>query len=436
MKLAVIALLLVLPGNICIAQTHKTRKPAPAAAPEHVAGDPWPIEKLAVEGNQNYTAEQVIAVTGLHIGEVAGKDAFEAARQRLLETGAFDRAGYRFAPAADAKGYDATVEVVEMAQMYPIHFEDLPASDAELRAWLKQKDPLFAPKIPATKPELDRYAKWIGEFLAQRNYHETVAAKVISENPPDLTILFRPAKPRPAIVRVKFTDTGALPSGMLQTAIYSVAVGTPYTEAQLRLLLDGTIRPLYEARGMIRVKFPKVETAPAKDVEGVEVMVQVDQGPVYKLTRVDFVGSDITPKQLNRLANLKLDQTADFDDVKAAQEKIGQHLRRNGYLEAKVEVKRAVNDAAHTVAVTFQLTPGPQFIFHELKIVGLDIETEPAIRKLWGIGAGKPFSVDYPDHFLQRIKEMDLFENLKSTRSETNVNPKDYTVDVTLYFNQ
>ena len=43
--------------------------------------------------------------------------------------------------------------------MYPLRFEDLPVADAKLRDWLRQKDPLFADKIPATKPEVDRYMR-------------------------------------------------------------------------------------------------------------------------------------------------------------------------------------------------------------------------------------------------------------------------------------
>jgi len=419
------------------AQTHKPRKPAPApATPEHAEGAPWPIETLAVSGNQNFTNEQVLAAAGLKAGQVAGKDDFEAARQKLLDTGVFDRAGYRFAPAQDNKGYDATIEVVEMPQMYPLHFEDLPATDAQLRGWLKQKDPLFAPKIPATKPALDRYVRWVTEFLAQQNYHETIIAKVTSENTPDLTILIRPAKPRAAIARVKFTNTGTIPPGLLQTAMYGVAVGTGYTEPQIRMLLDASARPIYEAHGMIRVAFTKIETAPAKDVDGVEVTVQVEPGPVYKLGRVTFSGSDMTAKELTKLANLKPDQTANFDDVKTAQEKIGQHLRRLGYLQARSEVKRTLHDQALLVDIAFRIDPGPRFTFHQLTLVGLDIESEPEVRKLWGLMPGKPFNIDYPDHFLERIKEMGLFDNLKSTRAESNVNQKDNSVDVTLYFNK
>jgi outer membrane protein insertion porin family len=432
-------ILLLSVAAVGLAQTHKPRKPAtpaPPAAPEHAEGAPWPLEHLGVEGNQNFTVEQVLAAAGLRVGQTVDKNEFEAARQRLLDTGVFDRAGYRFASAQDGKGYDATLEVVEMPQMYPIRFEDLPATDAQLRDWLKQKDPLFAPKVPATKIELDRYVKWIAEFLAQQNYSETLIGKVISEDSPDLVILFRPARQRASIARVKFTDTGELPSGMLQTAMYGVAVGIGYTEPQLRLLLDTSIRPLYEARGMIRVAFPKVETAPAKDVDGIEVTVQVVPGPVYKLGRVSFEGSDLTPKELTKLSNLKADKTVNFDDVKAGQEKIAQTLRREGYMLAKSEINRKVNDSAKSVDVQFEIIPGPQFIFHQLTIVGLDIESEPVIRKLWGLLPGKPFNVDYPNHFLERVKDMAIFENLTATRAESKVNPKDNTVDVTLYFNK
>jgi outer membrane protein insertion porin family len=437
MKSVACTILLIGALGAGLAQTHKPVKPTSPAASQHAEGAPWPLEHLGVEGNRNFTVQQVLAVAGLRVGQTVDKAQLEAARQKLLDTGVFDRAGYRYASAQDGQGYDVTLEVVEMPQMYPIRFEDLPATDDQLRAWLKQKDPLFALRIPATKVELDRYVNWIGEFLAGKDYHETITGKVISDNSPDLVILFRPAKQRASIARVKFTNTGDLPSGLLQTAMYGVAVGIGYTEPQVRLLLDASVRPLYEARGMIRVSFPKVEAEPAKDVEGVEVTVDVNPGPVYTLGRVSFTGSDdLTPRELTKMANLKPDKTANFDDIRAAQEKISQALRRTGYMVAKTEIHRKVNDKAKSVDVQFEMIPGPRFTFHDLTIIGLDIESEPVVRKLWGLGPGKPFNVDYPNHFLERIKEMGIFENLKDTRSESKVDPKDNSVDVTLYFNK
>src|SRR5690349_9050691 len=50
----------------------------------------WPIERLQVEGNHEYSTEQILAVSGLAIGQMAGQAEFEAAQQRLEATGLFE----------------------------------------------------------------------------------------------------------------------------------------------------------------------------------------------------------------------------------------------------------------------------------------------------------------------------------------------------------
>jgi outer membrane protein assembly factor BamA len=428
----------------CHSGAAQTSRPKKSAAPVAAAptpappadGAPWPLETLTVKGNHFYTAAQILAAAGLHAGQSAGQAEFDAARDRLVATGAFDNVGYRYAPAKDGKGYDAILDVVEMPQLYPLRFEDLPATDAELRARLKQKDPLFGDKIPATKPEVDRYVRLIAEFLAERDYHEPIIGKPTSDATADLIVVFRPAKARPNVSRVKFTNTGDVPAGILQTKMHGVAVGVPYIEAQFRLLLDTSARPVYEASGMLRVEFPKVEIEPSKDVDGVDVTVQVEPGPVYKLERVSFTGAEAPREPFDKLANLKTKQAANFDDVKTAQERIAQSFHHSGYLQETSQVKRDINDTDHIVNITFQITPGPLFTLGKLDIAGLDIESEPTIRKMWGIAPGQPFNPDYPDHFLDRVKKDGVFDNLKSTRSESKINTDSHTVDVTLYFNK
>jgi len=432
-RILALTLLLALPA-VLGAQSHQRLKPA--AQPVPPAPTAYTVENLAVEGNRNYTAAQILAVAGLRQGDKAGKPDFEAARNRLDATGAFDSVSYRYAPSKDGEGYDVVFEVGEVAQVYPVRFEDLPASDAQLRAWLKQKDPLFGEKVPATKQVVDRYVGWISEFLAKRNYRQAVAGKLNSYGGEDLAVIFRPAKGYPAVAHVVFTGTGDIAAGQLQTAMYGVAIGVPYTEPRFRQLLDNTIRPIYEARGMVRVAFPKIETAPAKDVEGVTVTVAVTPGPVYKLDGVKFRGADYSRSEWNNLSKLKTNQTVNFDEVIAAQQRIRENLRRQGHLDATSQVARDVNDTDHTVSIEFQIDPGPLYKMAKLDIVGLDIETEPVIRKMWGLAPGRAFNVEYPDHFLARVKEAGLFDNLKATRAETMVNARNRTVDVTLYFNK
>lgn len=422
-------------GSAAHAQTRRSKKtvPAPTTSSDTAA---WPIETLSVEGSRNYTADQILSIAGLKVGQKAGKTDFEAARQRLVATGAFDTVGYRYTPAKDGKGYDAVFEISDLRQLYPLRFEGLPVSDAQLRAWLKEKDPLFGDKIPATKPEVDRYVKLLSEYLVGHGYTEPVTGKVTSDSTSDLVVVFRPDKPLPSIARVKFTNTGDVPADALQGAMYGVAVGTLYTEPSLRQLLDTTARALYEAKGMIRVSFTKIETAPAKDVDGIDVTVDVKPGPVYKLGHVTFFGSESSQKELAKLANLKSNEPVNFDQVKAAQERIAEDLHHGGYLNASSQVKRNINDTDHVVDLRFEIAPGPLFTMGKLDIVGLDIETEPVIRKMWGLGPGKPFNPNYPDHFLKVVTDSGVFDNLKKTHSDTKIVASNHTVNVTLYFNK
>jgi outer membrane protein assembly factor BamA len=430
-------LLLLVAGGLVWTQTPKRRKPAQDADPNPgPAPTAYTVENLTVEGNRNYTAAQIFLAAGLRAGQKAGKSEFDSAQAKLEATGAFDHVSYRFQPSADNEGYDATYEVAEVAQIYPIRFADLPAGDTQLRTWLKQKDPLFGEKIPATKPVVDRYVAWISEFLAKQGYRQPLAGKLSSEAGEDLAVLFRPAKGPPAIAHVIFTGSGDIPAGILQTAMYGVAIGVLYTEPQVRLLLDNTIRPIYEAHGLLRVAFPKIETAPAKDVDGISVTVQVVPGPAYKLESVSFVGADYSRAEWKDLSKLKIDQTVNFDEVKAAQERIRVNQRRVGHLDASSHVKREINDTDHTVGVEFQIDPGPLYTLGKLDMVGLDLVSEPEIRKMWGIAPGRPFNVEYPDHFLARVKEAGVFDNLKTTKAETKINARNHTVDVTLYFNK
>ena len=172
------------------------------------------------------------------------------------------------------------------------------------------------------------------------------------------------------------------------------------------------------------------------NVDGVDVTVETEPGPVYTLERVSFTGAEAPNQPFLKLANIKTGQTANFDDVRAGQERIAQSMKRAGYLQATSQVKRDIDDKEHKLSITIDVNSGELYTLGKLNIVGLDIESEPVIRKMWTIDPGKPFNAEYPDHFLDRVKSGGVFDNLKTTRSETKVNDAAHTVDVTLYFNK
>jgi outer membrane protein insertion porin family len=413
--------------------------PAPKTGRKSAAKKPeatqWPIQSLSVEGNKNFTTEQILAVAGLKIGQVAGKTEFDAARDRLVATGCFETVGYKFAPSKDSSGYAASFQVAEISPLYPVQFEGLPAKPAEIAAWLQSKDPMFAPKLPPTAELLTRYTRLVQDFLDSKNQSEKVLGKLTPIGVNDFAIVFRSAKALPTIAQVKFTGNQALPTTMLQNKLAEVAFGFPYTEAGFRTLLDNAIRPLYDARGRVRVTFPKITTDRAIDVNGLAITVAVDEGPEFKLGEVKFGGNYAAKStELLKIGKFQTGEVANFEGVYQGIDRIKKRMQRMGYLRADTSIERAINDKTRIVNLTIRLDEGPQFTFGKLTIEGLDLNGEAAIKKLWGLQPGKPFDADYPDFFLNRVREEGLFEHLHKTKAVTKMDEQNHLVDVTLQF--
>lgn len=389
----------------------------------------FPIVSLTVTGNKTYTSEQILAVTRLKVGQPAVEKDFDAARDRLLASGFFESVGYQYKPSADGRGYAASFEVAEVEQVYAVAFDRMPKPAAELLALLRASDPLFAAKVPGTAPVLSRYAK-----VLEAAAGEKIVGKVTADAPGELRIVFQPARMPPSIAEVRFLKNEVLPQTALQKAVAGTAVGAVWEEKRFRQILDASVRPLYEARGRLRVSFPKVTTESAQDVSGLLVNVEVMEGEVFTLgnVRVDTDGG--AERELLRAANLKKGDLANFDDIKEGIERMRAVVRRNGYLQAKANVERDLDDAKKEVNLTVRIEPGQRFTFTKLHIIGLDILTEPAIRKMWALKEGEPFNPDYPEFFLNRIREEMVLDNLGKTKSEIKTDEKSGTAEVTLYF--
>jgi outer membrane protein assembly factor BamA len=441
MKRVAILVLLAAAASFPQAQTTQKKTPAkPVAKTVQPVQDKWPIGTLKVEGNSNYTAEQVLAIAGIKVGDLVGRRDFETARERLMATGVFDSVGYGFEPDETKKAYVATFRVTEVTPVFPIHFENLGAPDADLLQVLRQRDPLFsAAKTPASKQVMERYAGWLQEFLAARAAADGKAPKVSGEiaqlAPGELAMVFRPAGLRPVVARVFFEGNQVVQQNVLQEAIWPVAIGTPWSEVNFRVLLDTSVRPVYETRGRIRVSFPKLREEPVSDVQGLKVTVTVDEGEVYSLGKVEIGGNPpMNPDDLLRAGDFKKGDIANFDRVNEGVEQIRQALTHAGYLNAKATSSRTIDDAKKTVDVTVTVDAGQQYQMGRLEIHGLDLNAEAEMKKIWMLKEGGPFNPDYPDFFLKRIQQDGVFDNLGATKSDSKRNEKDHTVDVTLTF--
>jgi outer membrane protein insertion porin family len=398
----------------------------PAAAPQT-----FTLRALHIRGNKNLPENRIFAVTGLSINQKVGKTELDAAKDKLLATGMFETVAFQFEPGSDGQCCVANYDVTEITALFPIQFENLPEPSADIEAFLKSKVPLFEPMLPGTTQVINFYARQIEQFLAQRNHAGSVLGALVQTGKNEFKITFRMNQSLPAISNVTFTGNKVISTVKLQNTINDVAYGQPFTRDGFRLLLENQVKPLYDAIGMIRVAFPEFTTEPDPRVKGVAVHVTVEEGGVYKLEKVTITGAD---RDYLNTAKIKTGDIVNFDEIKNGLERVKAQLKKEGHTHVDGDVDRKIDDVAKTVSVNLVIEEGDQYTFGKLTIVGLDLNGEPAVRKLWGVSAGKPFNPSYPQHFLDRIREDGMFDGLGETKATTQIDEKTHIVDVTLTF--
>ncbi len=431
-------LAMVMAAGILWGQAPAARRPAPRkpAAPQTQQGDPlqWPIKEIRVEGAKFYTPAQVIQISGMKPGDLATKANFERARDRVLGSGFFESFGWRYEPMPTPGGFLATFDIVEPATFLPWNMERLPLERAEAEARLKKDFPMLGEKLPPTEGLMGRMAESLQALLAEKGVAETVIGRVALVGTDQVTVMFGPKTPPPNVAEVRFTGARAIDPRYLTKALAEVAIGTPYIEANFRLFLENQIRAMYDAVGRLRASFPKLTVEPSKTVKGVIVTVHVEEGEAYQLGKIEVRGTPLPPEDIQEQGQFKTGETVSFSEIGKGIIRILDQMKQEGYMKASYKALRQLNDEKKTVTIFVDVDPGPQYTFGTLSIKGLDLESEPVIRKLWAMKPGDPFKGAYPNTFLNLIRDRGVFDNLGETKAEVVPDDKTLRVAVTLVF--
>ncbi len=390
----------------------------------------FPIDSIQVEGLKRLKPAQVIGASGLKVGQQADKPDFEAAQARLLATGMLASVGYRYTSSAAGGGYKLTFEVAEVDQVFPVKFEDLPGTEAELMKILAAADPLFTNPVPGTEAVIKRLEAALN---AKLKVTPPVIGRVLADRPEEIMLLFRPDKPRPTVASVTFTGNKAFATSELQVKMAAVAIGVLFTEDRFRELLNNQIRPIYETKGLLRVAFPKITAKRAGDIEGLDVEVEVAEGPEYKLEKVTMSGAP-RDTALLKDAGFKEDAVFRLHEIVESLEKLRASFRAEGYMKVATDSTRTYNDEKKSVNMNVAVNLGRQYKMGRLTIKGLDITTEPEIRKMWGMKEGALFRDQYAEKFLKRVKEDGVLDNLGDTKAQFTYDEPRGIIHITLNF--
>jgi len=399
-----------------------------------IASAQAPLYEIRVAGNDQLRAADIIDASGLRTGQTVTRADFDAANQKLFETGFFTSVNYRYAAKmqGNVAGYSLTLQVAEEPARTQVTI-DIPGID-ESKLWqdLARTDPFVRRQMPQNEHAVAYYQHAIESWLRQNNRQDQIVMKDESDLARGtMSVVFVPAN-LPKIGEVVFSGNQVLDNATLQRAIVLVAPGQDYTDRLFGRMLELNLRPLYEERGRLTVSFPKFAIAEPTAASST-VNVEINEGPAWTLGKVGLQGDGLPVDEMMQAAKFPEGQLANWKQILECVNTAEKALRRHGYLHAASRPVRSLHENGNVVDLTVQVCKGDQFLFAGLQINGFSPELERQARKLWKLAENGPMDAGYVNEYVRSMLQA-LRVQVKSISSALNVRPGTKLVDVVLSF--
>jgi outer membrane protein assembly factor BamA len=436
------ALFLCLLVSAAAAQKSSTSKPSSVSAYKLIA--------LKATGTTRYTDKEILAATGLQIGQNAAEGDFKEAVQRLGESGLFSAVAYTYSYSSAGTKLELQLADTDQSKLVPAHFENFVwFTDDELRASLQSRVPLFKQLLPLTGNLPDRVSEALQAILTEKHFPGRVdyLREADASGGALNGIDYRVEEVSIRIHRVEFPGASPEQTALLVTAARRLN-GAEYSRAALAATAKFDLLPVYLQRGYLKAAFgpsdARVVPRPAstEDAQGpadvvVDAIVPVTPGNIYTASGVDWKGNSAIPtSELAPLLHQPTGQPADavrlLDDLKTATKL----YRSRGYMMVQIKPDAQFDDEKSTVHYVLNVVEGDLYKMGELEIVGLDTQATARMREAWALREGQPYNADYLKKYLNDTRQLLPRGVHWAVSIHETPEVKDKTVDVEIHFKQ
>ena len=404
----------------------------------------WKLIAVKVAGSQRFQLSEIIAATGLQIGQTVAEEDFQRASRRLGETGAFENVTYNYRYSAE--GAQLELQLSDAGQWVPARFENFVwFPDHDLRTTLHEQVPLFDGLLPLSGGLIGEVSDALQVLLLQRKipgHADYVRAG--PENGPIDAIVFSVTGPDVRIRSVGFSGAGPEELAALN-ALGKQLAGREYSRSVLLIQADKNFLPVFLAHGYLKAAFAEAQAKVVDESGGdenhprtdVEVTFQVEPGHRYKLTGMEWSGNKAFPTdELRPLVQLQEGQPANGVKLAADMEAVQKLYGTRGYVTAKVKPTSQFNEADSTVRYHLEVREGDVYHMGEIEIQGLDDRDARQVLAKWNLPKGETYDSSYAKRFLDDAFKSALLDERWNVRVNEDPDLKEKTVDVTLHFSR
>jgi outer membrane protein assembly factor BamA len=414
--------------------------------------EPNKLIALKVTGTERYTDKEILAASGLQIGQPAADGDFKEAVKRLGDSGLFTEVVYSYTSSGPGVKLELQLADTDKSKLVPARFENFVwFTDAELQTALRSRAPLFKQMLPITGNLPDRVSEALQAILSEKNYPGRVDFLRAADEPGSPLNAFDYHVEEVSIQIHNVEFPGASPE---QTALLAKAAarltGAEYGRSSLKAVSKFDLLPVYLQRGYLKAEFGQSdahvlsEPSSAGDSHGdsqspaeieVDAIIPVTPGKMYLTSSVDWKGnSAIKTSEVSPLLHMPPGQPADavrlLDDVKV----VDKLYRSRGYMADQIKPDAQFDEEKSTVHYDLNIVEGDLYKMGELEILGLDTQAKARMQAAWTLHQGQPYNADYPKQFLDDTRQL-LPRGVPWTVSvHETPDAKDKTVDVEIRF--
>ena len=410
------------------AQNRRSTRPLSASA--------FKLVSIKVTGSSRYMPEEIVAASGLQIGQTVSEDDFKKASKQLGESGAFANVAYAFQFSREGTKLD--LQVVDTSKLAGTRFDNFPWwSDADLLTQIHSRVPLFKGELPLAGSLPDQVSDALQAMVVEKSSQSHV--DYLRSGPPNQPIdafVYSVSGAAIRIRQIEFTGASPAESSALREAAAKLK-DENYSRAALRAQAEKDLLPVYFERGFLKAGFsdplPRIANQDASDVQ-VDVSFEVKPGLQYKCTRIEFSGRGVFPTdQLKKLIHQPIGEPANelrlHQDMEAVQKLYG----TRGYMAAVARPAPTFDDDKATVSYLVEITEGDKYTMGDLDIRGLDSHTTARLAEAWKIRGGDSYDSSYLSKFLDETNDM-LPGGQWNVTPHVTLDDSGKTVDVTIRY--
>ena len=395
------------------------------------------ISEVQIEGNQRVESDAIRLHISQRTGEPLNRDAVSADIKSIYQMGFFQNVT---ADTRNQGGKEVLVyKVIERPQITDVKITGMnelrPTDDKIIAAMKIRPGSIMDPsRVAETK-------KGIKEAYEGKGYSDVAVdyREQLGPNNTEVGTFAVTEGPKVYIREIDFTGNHAFTArelrAQMDTSSYIPLLSLVTSAGVLdqKKLRDDTdrISSFYYDHGYLNVHVG--EPAITRVPKGLNVVIPIDEGPIYKVGSVDVAGDLKYPRtELVPLITIKPGDDFRGSTLQHDVLTLSDFYSDRGFAFVDVQPKTALDPIARKVNITFTVNPGREVLVNRINISGNTRTSDKVIRREMQVQEQEPYSASSIRDSKRRLDQLGFFSETRiSTAPSAQPDKVDLNVNVT-----